>query len=75
MQLNGEYVYDWVDWNSDDGGIYHNYILGEDVKTARIDATGFLDITPMIQSGENELTLDHNNEGPGIGVVIRIYTD
>ncbi len=75
LQLNGDYVYDWVDWNSSDGGIYHNYILDEDVKTAHIDDSGFLDITPMILSGVNTLTLDHNNEGDGIGIVVRIYTD
>jgi len=75
LMLNGDFVYDWEEWNEYAGGIYHNYIIGQDVPTGSIDASGFLEITTMAQPGENEISLDHNTRGDGIGLVIRIYTD
>lgn len=72
LQINNNYVWKFVRFDKEIGGIIHDYILGRDVM--EVSGRGqYLDITSMIKAGTNTITYYHFTEGPGLGVKYRIY--
>jgi len=74
LSIDGEYVWKFARYDSELGGIFHNYLLGEDILEK--DGKGlYLDVTDAIQAGEIEITFNHNTSGSGAGIKVRIVTE
>jgi hypothetical protein len=74
LSIDGETVWKFARYDSELGGIFHNYLLGEDI----IEKNGkglYLDVTGVVQSGEIEIEFDHNTSGTGAGIKVRITTE
>lgn len=73
LKVNGEYVWKFVKFDNEVGGIIKDYIKGEEVKESSGKGK-YLDVTSMVEVGENTITYSHYTGGDGIGVKIRIHT-
>ncbi len=73
LKFNGQYVWQFVRFDTTLGGIIDDYIIGAEVR----ETTGrgmWLDVTSRINVGSDTITYYHYTEGDGIGVKVRIYT-
>lgn len=74
LKINGEYVWKFVKFDKEVGGIIKDYIKGKEVKESSGKGK-YLDVTSMVEVGKNTITYGHYTAGDGIGVKLRIYTD
>jgi hypothetical protein len=74
LSIDGDYVWRFNRYDSELGGIFHNYLIGEDI--VERDGKGlYLDVTDAVQAGEIEIKFDHNTSGSGAGIKVRITTE
>jgi len=70
LWVNGAVVYEWREFDGTDS-LYWDAALGEEVY-GRTGVGEWNDVSALVQAGDNEITYDHNNEGAGIGIKVRI---
>ncbi len=74
LKINGRDVWKFMRFDEKLGGIIYDNIINQEVRESA-GRNKYLDVTSMIISGQNTITYYHYNEGEGLGVKVRIYTE
>lgn len=73
LKLNGEYAWKFVRHDTKLGGIFYDYIRGQEVQETTVRGKWF-DVTDKVKAGKNTISFYHYTGGDGIGVKVRIYS-
>lgn len=73
LQLNGEYAWKFVRYDTKLGGIFYDYEKKMEIQESTVRGKWF-DVTGRVKAGKNTITYYHYTAGDGIGVKVRIYT-
>ncbi|MBC8388459.1 MAG: hypothetical protein H8E13_10490 [Actinobacteria bacterium] len=72
LELNGSLVYEWIEFEEGVDSIWYDHTQEESFYGID-DPDDFSDVTDYIHPGENIITYYHYNEGPGTGIIVRVY--
>ncbi len=72
LEVNGDLVYEWLSWDSDIGAEWYDY-TEQSYYYDNESRPDYTDITDYIHPGENIVTFYHYTEGPGSGIIVKVY--
>jgi hypothetical protein len=73
LKINGEYAWKFVRHEKDRGGIFYDYLQGQEVVASTGDDR-YLDVTKMVKAGKNTITYYHYTSGEGAGIKVKVHT-
>jgi hypothetical protein len=71
LEVNGTRIYEWVSFTEGEGSYWYDFT--DQTYYDDHPANEYTDITKYIQAGENTITFYHFTEGPGAGVIVKVY--
>jgi len=72
LGVNGDLVYEWLSWDSEIGVEWYDY-TEQSYYYDNESRPDYTDITDYIHPGENIITFYHYTEGPGTGIIVKVY--
>ena len=72
LEVNGDLVYEWLSWDSEIGAEWYDY-TEQSYYYDNESRPDYTDITDYIHPGENIITFYHYTEGPGAGIIVKVY--
>ena len=72
LEVNGDLVYEWLSWDSEIGAEWYDY-TEQSYYYDNESRPDYTDITDYIHPGENIITFYHYTEGPGSGIIVKVY--
>ncbi len=71
LEVNGTRIYEWVSFTEGEGSKWYDFT--DQTYYGDYPPNEYTDITDYIHPGENTITFYHFTEGPGSGIIVKVY--
>jgi len=71
LEVNGTRIYEWVSFTQGEGSKWYDFT--DQTYYGDYPPEEYTDITKYIYPGENTITFYHYTEGPGSGIIVKVY--
>ena len=71
LEVNGTRIYEWVSFTEGEGSSWYDFT--DQTYYGDYPPNEYTDVTDYIYPGENTITFYHYTEGPGAGIIVKVY--